>query len=110
MVSNPPEGAPRIAPYLLYEDAGAGGDFLVNAFGFKEHFRLAGPDGKVMHAEYGIHGEVVMIGCPGVDYTNPNNTDGNLALHEVPANWQSGEEIAFVSDAVTVPIEGGTPT
>ena len=78
MVSNPPEGAPRIAPYLLYEDAGAGGDFLVNAFGFLEHFRMAGPDGKVMHAEYGIHGAVVMIGCPGPKYTDPNHTEGNV--------------------------------
>ena len=78
MVSNPPEGSPHIAPYLLYEDAGAAGDFLVSAFGFREHFRMAGPDGKVMHAEYGLGDGVVMMGCPGPDYTNPGNTDGNL--------------------------------
>jgi hypothetical protein len=31
------------------------------------------------------------------------NTDGNVALHETPASWQSGEEILFISDCVLEP-------
>jgi PhnB protein len=51
MVSNPPEGFPRISPYLLYEDATAALDWLIRVFGFEEISRLAGEDGTVMHAE-----------------------------------------------------------
>ena len=47
MVSNPPENTPRIAPYLLYEDAGAALEWLIRTFGLEERERMAGPDGTV---------------------------------------------------------------
>ena len=50
MASNPPEGFPRITPYLLYEDCDAALEFLAKAFGFTEDMRVPGPDGKVTHA------------------------------------------------------------
>ncbi len=51
MVQNPPEGSPRVMPYLLYDDAGAAIEFICRAFGFKERFRMPGPDDSVRHAE-----------------------------------------------------------
>jgi PhnB protein len=72
MPSNPPEGFPRITPYLLYEDCAAALDFLTKAFGFTEDVRMAGPDGKVNHAEVRLADGVVMMGMPGPDYENPS--------------------------------------
>ena len=43
MVQNPPDGFPRITPYLLYEDVDAAVDWLVNVAGFTERLRL-GPE------------------------------------------------------------------
>jgi uncharacterized glyoxalase superfamily protein PhnB len=51
LVENPPEGFPRITPYLLYEDVDAAVDWLVNAAGFTERLRIPGPDGTTNHAD-----------------------------------------------------------
>jgi uncharacterized glyoxalase superfamily protein PhnB/drug/metabolite transporter (DMT)-like permease len=72
MVSNPPEGFPRITPYLLYEDCAAALEFLAKAFGFTEDMRVPGPEGKVTHAEMRLADGVVMMGWPGDDYQNPS--------------------------------------
>lgn len=72
MASNPPEGFPRITPYLLYEDCEAALDFLSKAFGFTEDMRIPGADGKVGHAEMRLADGVIMMGRPGPDYQNPS--------------------------------------
>ena len=46
----------RIVPALSYDDAPAMIDFLCNAFGFVERFRLDMPDGSVGHASL-IYGD-----------------------------------------------------
>lgn len=74
MPKNPPDGYPRVCPYLLYEDAGAALDWLVSAFGFRERMRMPGPDGAVMHAEAELDDAVVLMGCPGPEYRNPKST------------------------------------
>ncbi len=71
MPQNPPEGTPRVIPYLLYEDVGATVDWLMAAFGFTDGGRMAGPDGAVLHASVQLADGVVMMGCPGPDYENP---------------------------------------
>jgi PhnB protein len=71
MVHNPPEGYPRITPYLLYRDVAGALDFLTRAFGFRETVRMPGPGGAIMHAEVELGGGVVMMGNPGPDYQNP---------------------------------------
>jgi uncharacterized glyoxalase superfamily protein PhnB/drug/metabolite transporter (DMT)-like permease len=72
MPSNPPQGFPRITPYLLYEDCEAALEFLAKAFGFTEDMRVPGPDGKVTHAEMRLADGVIMMGHPGPDYQNPS--------------------------------------
>ncbi len=72
MVQNPPEGSPRVAPYLLYEDAGAALDWLAKAFGFVEVQRLDGPDG-VAHAEMAVADSRIMLGNPGPDFKSPKH-------------------------------------
>jgi PhnB protein len=72
MVANPPEGFPRITPYLLYEDCAAALDFLSKAFGFTEQMRIPGPDGNITHAEMSLADGFIMMGTPGPEYENPS--------------------------------------
>jgi PhnB protein len=76
MPQNPPEGYPRVTPYLLYKDSDAAIDFLTSAFGFTEKYRMSGPDGKTNHAELELEGGLVMLGTPGDDYKNPTELGG----------------------------------
>ena len=80
MVQNPPEGFPRITPYLLYEDVDAALDWMIAAFGFTERVRMKGPDGKANHAEVSLGDGVVMMGHPGPDYQNPKRRGGATQL------------------------------
>ena len=57
-----PDGYPIMAPYLAIRDAAKALELYKKAFGAKERMRLAGPDGKVMHAEIEIAGGLVMHG------------------------------------------------
>lgn len=66
-----PEGATRIAPYLLYEDATAALDFLKAAFGFQERMRIADAEGRVNHAEMTLDEGMFMLGAPGGAYQSP---------------------------------------
>jgi PhnB protein len=70
MARNPPEGMPRITPYLLYEDVAAALDWLGAAFGFRERLRFE-EDGTVTHAEMEVEDGLIMLGDPGDDYRNP---------------------------------------
>jgi PhnB protein len=80
MTQNPPEGFPRITPYLWYEDVDAALEWLVRAFGFTERARMAGPDGRALHAEVAMGDAVVLMGCPGGDYQNPRHRGGATQL------------------------------
>jgi uncharacterized glyoxalase superfamily protein PhnB len=67
---------PRITPYLLYQDVAGALDFLSRAFGFQERMRLPMADGSIGHAEMELADGVIMLGCPGADYRNPENLGG----------------------------------
>ncbi|HEY3786381.1 MAG TPA: VOC family protein [Steroidobacteraceae bacterium] len=61
-----------IVPHIYVEDAKAGIAFYKRAFGAVELFRIAHPDGRILHAELSICGSVVMIGDPdGRLYSEP---------------------------------------
>jgi PhnB protein len=83
MVQNPPEGMPRITPYLFYEDVDAAVDWLVGTFGFTEQVRMKGPDGRANHAEIRLGDGLVMMGRPGSDYQNPKHRGGATQLSYV---------------------------
>ncbi len=74
---------PRIAPYLLYEDAAAAIDFLTRAYGLRERLRVPTEDGRVSHAELELDGSVVMLGEPGPDYRSPKSAGTRHALVHV---------------------------
>ena len=59
-----PEGFHTITPYLVVEGAPKLIQFLKQAFGAQEQFRLPRPDGGVMHAELKIGDSILMMGTP----------------------------------------------
>ena len=59
-----PEGYQALTPYLTVDDAAAAIDFYGRAFGAKERARMAGPDGKIAHAELEIGDSVIMLSDP----------------------------------------------
>ncbi len=59
---NPPEGMPRISPYLFYRDLPAALEWLEKAFGLETRMTVPGPDGKPAHAEMTLADGLVMMG------------------------------------------------
>ena len=57
-----PEGYHTVTPYLIMQDAASAIEFYQRAFGAVELFRMAGPDGKVGHAEIKIGTSPIMLG------------------------------------------------
>jgi PhnB protein len=67
-----PDGYPRVIPYLSVEGATAAIEFYGNVFGAKERVRMAGPEGKVGHAELEIGDSLVMLADAFPDMGNPS--------------------------------------
>jgi PhnB protein len=57
-----PSGYHTITPYLRIRGAAQAIEFYKKAFGAEEVLRMAGPDGKVMHAEIKIGDSHIMLG------------------------------------------------
>jgi len=53
-----------IVPHIYIDDAAQAMAFYARALGAQELFRIAGPDGKILHAEISICGSVIMLGDP----------------------------------------------
>jgi len=53
-----------IVPHIYVEGASDAIAFYERAFGAEELLRIAGPDGKILHAEISICNSVLMIGDP----------------------------------------------
>ena len=66
---NPPEGYPRVSPYLVYADAEAAIDYLTHAYGFVVRRRETGAAGR-LHAELVIEDDgLVMLGQAGEGFS-----------------------------------------
>ena len=73
-----PEGYHSVTPYLCLSDAAAALDFYQKAFGATELFRMAGPDGKVGHAELKIGNSILMMASeyPEMGFRSPQTLGG----------------------------------
>ena len=68
MAVNPiPEGYRTVTPYLVVDGATNVLDFVKQAFGAEEKFRMDAPDGKIGHAEVQIGDSIVMMGDAGAE-------------------------------------------
>ena len=56
-----PHGFHSVTPSLTVRDGAAALDFYFRALGAKEHYRLPGPNGKLMHAEFQLGDSRLML-------------------------------------------------
>jgi len=56
-----PDGYRNVIPYLFVRGATSAIDFYKSVFGATENVRMAGPDGRIMHAEIKIGDSIVML-------------------------------------------------
>ena len=109
-----PDGYHTVTPYLIVPGAAKLIDFLKQAFDARESFRMASPEGRIMHAEVRIGDSVVMMSDTGQEaqprpcmiYLYVNDVDatykrslqaGATSLRE-PANQFYGDRSAAVKD------------
>jgi PhnB protein len=79
-----PDDYPRLTPYLIVDDAGAAIDFYSSVLGASERMRMAGPDGRVGHAELDIGDSMIMLADehPDMDALGPRTVGGTpVTLH-----------------------------
>jgi len=73
-----PEGYHSVTPYLILSKAAEAIEFYKKAFGATELFRMAGPDGKIGHAELKIGDSPIMLADehPSMGYVSPQTLGG----------------------------------
>jgi PhnB protein len=79
-----PDDYRGVTPYLCCQDAAAAIDFYKRAFGATEVMRVAGPGGKIGHAEIRIGGAPIMLAdeCPDMSFRSPQALGGSpVILH-----------------------------
>jgi len=77
-----PDGYHVVTPYLVVESAAEAIEFYSRAFGAQELYRMPGPDGSVMHAEFRIGDSNVMI----ADENTPMGSKSPKTLGGSPAS------------------------
>lgn len=89
-MANPiPDDYPRLIPYLIVDDASAAIDFYCSVLGASERMRLAGPDGKVGHAELDLGDSMIMLADehPETGARGPRTVGGTpVTLHAYVAD------------------------
>ena len=64
MIERPKRYSNAVIPHIYVDGAAKAINFYKRAFGAVELFRIAYPNGKILHAEMSVQGSVVMIGDP----------------------------------------------
>lgn len=60
-MTDAPFAMPGLAPHIVCDGAADAIEFYKQAFGAEEMMRLAGPDGRIMHAAILVNGAMVML-------------------------------------------------
>ena len=60
-------------PHVMVNGAAEAIRFYAEAFGGEELFRIAGPDGRIMHAEVDIKGSTIMVGDTDGPFVAPGD-------------------------------------
>ncbi|MCB1662128.1 MAG: VOC family protein [Pseudomonadales bacterium] len=79
-----PEGYHAITPYLSISGAAEAIEFYKCALGAEELFRLAAPNGDIMHAEIKIGDSAIMLAesCEESGFRNPKKLEGtSVGIH-----------------------------
>jgi PhnB protein len=109
-----PEGYHSVTPTLIVKGAANCIDFLKEAFGAEEAFRMPTPTGEILHAEVRIGDSVVMLNDPmrqspttsslflyvtDVDRVYQQALKAGATSLSAPANMFWGDQMAQVKDA-----------
>ena len=104
-----PDGYPTVTPYLFTDGAAAAIEFYTTVFGATERMRMAGPDGRVGHAELAIGDSVIMLADehPEIGVIGPKSVGGTPVMLSVyVADVDTTVALALKSGATLVePIE-----
>jgi PhnB protein len=79
-----PEGPRAVTPYLAVKGGARALEFYTKAFGARETYRLAEPNGRIGHAEFEISGSPIMLSdeYPEMDVRGPETLGGSpVAIH-----------------------------
>ncbi|WP_084965864.1 VOC family protein [Thermoactinospora rubra] len=69
-------------PHLMVDGAAEAIRFYTEAFGGEELFRIADPQGRIIHAEVGIGGSTVMVGDADDPFKAPGAVGGStVGIH-----------------------------
>ena len=69
-----PPGYHTVTPYLVVSDGSGALEYYTKAFDAKEVNRMAGPGGKIMHAEFKIGDSIIML----AEEVGPNRSPQSL--------------------------------
>src|SRR5260370_10725847 len=100
-----PDGYPTVTPYLFTDGASAAIDFYTKVFGAAERMRMAGPDGRIGHAELTIGDSVVMLADehPEMGVIGPKTVGGTpVVLSIYVENVDATVEAALASGATLI--------
>jgi PhnB protein len=94
-----PDGYHTVTPYLVVKGAAAAIEFYKKAFSAQELFCMAGPEGRVMHAEIQVGDSRVMLSdeCPEASTRSPQSLGGSpvgLCLYVKDVDALSKQAIA----------------
>ena len=71
-----PDGWPRVAPAVFYNDAGAAIDWLPRAFGFAVREKVENEEGQIVHSQLVLDGGLIMVGQVGLHPDLPTVSAG----------------------------------
>ena len=97
-----PDGFHSLTPYLVCKGAAEAIEFYTRVFGAEEQFRLAGPDGRVVHACLRIGDSAIMLNdeFPEMGGFSPAHFGGSpVTIHLAVANVDEVFERAVAAGA-----------
>ena len=104
-----PSNYPRVMPYLIVDGAADAITFYESVLGATERMRMAGPDGRVGHAELEVGDSVIMLADenPDMDALGPRSIGGSpVAIHVYVEDVDAAFDRALGAGAKTLrPIE-----
>lgn len=118
-INSIPEGFHTVTPYMTIKDAASAIEFYKEAFGAREIFRWADPDGSIRHAEVVIGDSPVMITdeAPEFGMSGPDSPGGSpvhmfLYVEDADATFEraiasGATELAPVEDSTDGDRRGG---
>ncbi len=104
-----PSGYHTITPYLAIEGAAEAIEFYKSVFDATERMRMAGPDGRIGHAELVIGDTMLMLAdeCPEMGHKGPRSLGGSpVTIHLYAADVDATVERALAAGATLIrPVE-----